>query len=78
MRKAPLILEAQEILRRWEAKDPEVISLWKTMNGWTYEGFEVTYSNLGVEFDKINYESETYLLGKGLLRKGLKSGVLTP
>lgn len=74
--KAPLMLEAQSMLRRWEAKDPEVYQLWKTMNGWVYEGFNVTYKRLGIDFDKIYYESETYLLGKETVMKGLESGVL--
>ncbi len=74
--KAPLMLEAQSMLRRWEAKDPEVYQLWKTMNGWVYEGFDVTYKRLGIDFDKIYYESETYLLGKETVMKGLESGVL--
>ena len=64
---APVMLEAQEMLRKWEAKDPEVYSLWETMNGWVYEGFDVTYKALGVDFDKIYYESQTYLLGKSLV-----------
>jgi arginyl-tRNA synthetase len=77
MRKAPLIMEAQETLRRWEARDTEIRSLWHTMNSWTYEGFDVTYRNLGVEFDKVNFESETYLLGKELVKDGLAAGVLS-
>lgn len=72
---APIILEAQEWLRRWEAKDPEVYGLWETMNGWVYSGFDVTYKSLGVDFDKIYYESQTYLLGKVLVEEGLKKGV---
>lgn len=75
-RKAPLIVEAQEVLRKWEAKEPQVTELWKTMNGWAYEGFDVTYKRLGVDFDRIYYESETYLLGKSLVSEGLASGVL--
>lgn len=73
---APLINEAQEMLRKWEAKDPEVIELWKKMNQWVYEGFDVTYKTLGVDFDKIYYESQTYLLGKSHVLKGLENGVL--
>ena len=69
------MLEAQEMLRKWEAKDPEVYSLWETMNGWVYEGFDVTYKALGVDFDKIYYESQTYLLGKSLVEEGLRKGV---
>lgn len=74
--KAPLIQEAQEMLRKWEAKDPETISLWKDMNKWVLEGFDVTYKNLGVDFDKIYFESDTYKLGKKLVEEGLEKGVL--
>lgn len=73
---APLILEAQEMLRKWEANDNETVALWKTMNGWVYEGFDQTYKKLGVDFDKIYYESETYLLGKTIVQEGLQKGVL--
>jgi arginyl-tRNA synthetase len=73
---APLILEAQEMLRKWEAGDKETVDLWKTMNGWVYEGFNETYKKLGVDFDKIYYESQTYLLGKSIVLEGLKKGVL--
>ena len=66
---------AQEMLRQWEAGDPEVISLWKKMNGWVYDGFAVTYKNLGVDFDSYYYESNTYLLGKDIVEKGLAQGV---
>jgi arginyl-tRNA synthetase len=72
---APILLQAQDMLRKWEAKDPEVYSLWETMNGWVYEGFDVTYKALGVDFDKVYYESQTYLLGKSLVEDGLKKGV---
>ncbi|MBD9302866.1 MAG: arginine--tRNA ligase [Alistipes senegalensis] len=72
---APIMLEAQEMLRKWEAKDPEVYALWETMNGWVYEGFDVTYKALGVDFDKVYYESQTYLLGKALVEEGLEKGV---
>ncbi len=72
---APIMREAQEMLRRWEAKDPEVYGLWETMNGWVYEGFDVTYKALGVDFDKVYYESQTYLLGKSLVEEGLAKGV---
>ena len=72
---APIMLQAQEMLRKWESKDEEVYSLWKEMNGWVYEGFDVTYKALGVDFDKVYYESETYLLGKSLVEDGLKKGV---
>jgi len=74
-KKAPLILEAQQILQKWEAGDEEVISLWKKMNGWVYEGFATTYQTLGIEFDKTYYESKTYLLGKELVEKGVQQGV---
>lgn len=73
--KAPLMLEAQEMLRKWESKDTEVYDLWKTMNGWVYEGFDVTYNALGINFDKVYYESETYLLGKSIVNEGLEKGV---
>ncbi len=72
---APIMREAQEMLRKWEAKDPEVYGLWETMNGWVYEGFDVTYKALGVDFDKVYYESQTYLLGKSLVEEGLQKGV---
>lgn len=72
---APIMLQAQEMLRKWEAKDPEVHALWETMNGWVYDGFEVTYKALGVDFDKVYYESQTYLLGKSLVEEGLRKGV---
>ena len=72
---APILLEAQEMLRKWEAGDKEVVALWKKMNGWVYAGFEVTYKNIGVDFDKYYYESDTYLLGKEFIVEGLKSGV---
>ncbi len=72
---APLLMEAQEMLRHWEAGDPEVVSLWKTMNAWVYKGFKETYLNLGVDFDKLYYESNTYLLGKDVVEEGLQSGV---
>lgn len=73
--KAPILLAAQEMLRQWEAGDAEVVELWKTMNQWVYDGFEVTYNNLGVNFDSYYYESETYLLGKSFIEEGLKKGV---
>lgn len=72
---APLIKEAQKMLLDWEAGVPEVIELWKKMNGWVYDGFEVSYKNLGVDFDKYYYESNTYLLGKGTVEEGLEKGV---
>jgi len=72
---APLIKEAQQMLQLWEAHDPEVIALWTKMNGWVYSGFEKTYKQLGVNFDKFYYESNTYLLGKDIIQEGLDSGV---
>lgn len=75
-RNAPLILEAQDMLRKWETGDTEVQALWKMMNEWVYEGFDQTYKALGVNFDRIYYESETYKLGKLLVAEGLKKGIL--
>jgi arginyl-tRNA synthetase len=75
-KEAPIMKEAQELLRKWEAGDKEVYSLWETMNGWVYEGFNESYKRLGVDFDKMYYESNTYLLGKSLVEEGLKKGVL--
>jgi len=72
---APILLEAQEMLRQWEAGDEAVVTLWETMNGWVYDGFDTTYKNLGVDFDCLYYESNTYLLGKEFIAEGLKSGV---
>jgi arginyl-tRNA synthetase len=71
----PIMLEAQEMLRSWEAGEKEVVDLWKTMNSWVYEGFNVTYKKMGVDFDKFYYESDTYLLGKNIVDEGLKKGV---
>ena len=71
-----LMQEAREMLRKWEANDPEVRHLWETMNQWVYDGFDVTYKRLGVSFEKIYYESQTYLLGKELVQEGLEKGVL--
>ncbi|MCB0458799.1 MAG: arginine--tRNA ligase [Flavobacteriaceae bacterium] len=73
-KQAPILLEAQEMLRKWEAGDPEVVALWKKMNGWVYDGFDVTYKNLGVDFDLLYYESDTYLLGKKVVEKELAKG----
>ena len=72
---APLIKEAQEMLRKWEAGDKEVKDLWAKMNEWVYKGFEETYKNIGVDFDSYYYESETYLLGKDIIEEGLQTGV---
>lgn len=74
-KQAPILLEAQEMLRNWEARNPEIIKLWETMNGWVYDGFSVTYKRLGVAFDKTYYESNTYLLGKQLVDYGLQQNV---
>lgn len=74
-REAPIFKEAQELLRRWEAGDAEVVALWKKMNSWVYAGFEQTYRELGVDFDKLYYESDTYLLGKEVVAYGLEKGV---
>jgi arginyl-tRNA synthetase len=72
---SPILLEAQEMLRKWEAGDPEVVHLWKTMNHWVYDGFEQTYKALGVDFDSYYYESDTYLLGKEVVQFGLEKGI---
>ena len=72
---APILLEAQEMLRKWESGDEEVVSLWETMNQWVYDGFDITYKNLGVDFDHLYYESNTYLLGKDVVAHGLEKGV---
>ncbi|MBS1588695.1 MAG: arginine--tRNA ligase [Bacteroidetes bacterium] len=73
---APIMKEAQEMLRQWEAGDPETRTLWQTMNAWVYDGFKVSYCRLGVDFDKWYYESDTYLLGKKIVEEGLKKDVL--
>ena len=72
---APIIVEAQKMLQQWEASDPEVIRLWEKMNGWVYEGFDVTYKKMGVDFQKYYYESDTYLTGKDIVEEGLAKGV---
>ncbi|KFF05156.1 arginine--tRNA ligase [Flavobacterium reichenbachii] len=74
-KQAPIIIEAQDMLKKWEAGDEEVMALWKKMNQWVYDGFAVTYTNLGVNFDKYYYESNTYLLGKDVVQVGLDKGV---
>jgi len=71
---APIMLEAQDLLRKWEAKDPDTYALWEKMNSWVYKGFEDTYHTMGVDFDKLYYESDTYLLGRDEVMKGLASG----
>lgn len=73
---SPLMLEAREMLRRWEQKDPEIRSLWEMMNNWAYAGFDETYKRLGVDFDKIYYESNTYLEGKDKVLEGLEKGIM--
>ncbi|MBL7934008.1 MAG: arginine--tRNA ligase, partial [Bacteroidia bacterium] len=72
---APLMLEAQDMLRKWEAGDKETVDLWKMMNGWVYKGFDESYKNLGVDFDKIYYESNTYLFGREIVQEGIQKGV---
>ena len=74
-KQAPIIVQAQQMLLKWEAGDKEVVSLWETMNGWVYDGFDQTYADIGVDFDKNYYESNTYLLGKEFIQEGLSSGV---
>jgi len=74
-KEATILLEAQQMLLKWEAGDEAVVSLWKKMNAWVYKGFETTYRNLGVDFDSYLYESDTYLLGKDVVADGIKSGV---
>jgi arginyl-tRNA synthetase len=76
LKSADMIREAQEILRRWEAGDPEIRELWEKMNGWTYAGFDETYRNLGISFDKTEYESDTYLEGKKIVMNGVKRRIL--
>lgn len=75
-KQAPSIIEAQEMLLKWEQNDPEVRKLWEMMNEWVYAGFNQTYSRLGVNFDQVQYESNTYILGKDLIQKGLADGIL--
>ena len=75
-KQAPSIIEAQEMLLKWEQNDPEVRKLWEMMNEWVYAGFNQTYSRLGVNFDQVQYESNTYILGKDLIQKGLEDGIL--
>jgi arginyl-tRNA synthetase len=74
-KQAPIMKQAQELLLKWEQKDPETYQLWETMNGWVYSGFEATYKQMGVDFDKLYYESNTYLLGKEQAMEGVESGV---
>lgn len=72
---APILKEAQQMLKQWEEGNAEVMELWKKMNGWVYEGFEATYKAIGVDFDKYYYESDTYLLGKAVVEEGLQKGI---
>lgn len=74
-KQAPMLVEAQEMLLKWEAGDPETVALWKKMNQWVYDGFDVTYKALGVDFDVNYYESNTYLLGKEVVQQGLEKGI---
>ena len=74
-KQAPILIEAQEMLLKWEAGDAETVALWKMMNSWVYEGFKITYKNLGVDFDTLYYESNTYLLGKDVIEDGITRGV---
>ncbi len=76
LRQAPLIEEAQDMLKKWEKRDPEIRALWNRMNQWAYQGFDETYRQMGVDFDKIYYESDTYLIGKQLVEEGLRNGAL--
>ncbi|MTI20275.1 arginine--tRNA ligase, partial [Fulvivirga sp. RKSG066] len=74
-KQAPIMKEAQEMLLKWEKKDPDTYALWEKMNGWVYKGFDATYNQMGVDFDKLYYESQTFLLGKEEVEKGLESGI---
>src|SRR5690606_31794552 len=74
-KQAPILIEAQKMLRDWENNDPEIRSLWEKMNAWVYDGFDQTYNRLGVNFDVVQHESETYLLGKDLVLKGIEKGI---
>jgi len=74
-RQAPIMKLAVDMLQKWEQKDPEIVDLWKMMNGWVYDGFETTYKKMGVDFDKLYYESDTYLLGREEVMKGVERGV---
>lgn len=72
---APILKSAQEMLQKWEAKEPETYALWETMNGWVYDGFATTYTSMGVDFDTLYYESQTYLYGKDFVTEGLEKGI---
>lgn len=76
-RDAPILQAARQMLLKWESRDAEVVELWKTMNGWVYEGFDTTYQEMGVSFDKLYFESDTYLVGKEEVLRGVKSGVFS-
>lgn len=75
-KESPLLIEAQEMLQKWEKNDPEIRTLWERMNNWVYAGFDKTYERMGISFDKTYFESETYLLGKNIVDEGLKKGIL--
>ena len=75
-KQAPILIEAQQMLLKWEAGESETVALWEMMNSWVYEGFKITYKNLGVDFDTLYYESNTYLLGKDVIEDGITRGVL--
>lgn len=75
-KQAPILIEAQEMLKKWEENDPKTVELWKTMNTWVYDGFAITYDTMGVDFDKLYYESNTYILGKDIVEEGLKKNIL--
>ena len=75
MQEAPIFKEAQEMLKKWEQGDPEIMNLWRKMNQWVYDGFESTYKAMGVDFDKLYFESDTYLLGKKVIEEGIQKGV---
>ena len=74
-KEAPIMKAAQQMLVDWEAGKPDVIELWSMMNSWVYEGFDETYKRIGADFDKVYYESQTYILGKNLVEAGLEKGV---
>lgn len=75
-KQAPILIQAQEMLKKWEAGDEEVVQLWEMMNSWVYAGFDVTYNTMGVDFDSLYYESDTYILGKDIVESGLSKGLL--
>ncbi len=75
MQEAPIFKEAQKMLKKWEQGDPEIMNLWRKMNQWVYDGFESTYKAMGVDFDKLYFESDTYLLGKKVIEEGIRKGV---